>query len=216
MSVAPAPGVPITVLLVDDHAVVRQGYGRLLARDPAMQVVAEAASAPEAMECERRCQPDVVVLDIALPGVSGIETARRLIARRNAVRILMFSMYQDAIYASRAFEAGALGYLSKSSAPELLVEAVRAVAAGRRYVSPDVAQAMALSGTGGGGVAASLSSREHEILRLLTSGYELAEIGARLGVSTKTVANHQSVIKNKLGATSALQLILVARQLGIN
>ena len=83
------------------------------------------------------------MLDIALPGVSGIETARRLIARRNAVRILMFSMYQDAIYASRAFEAGALGYLSKSSAPELLVEAVRAVAAGRRYVSPDVAQAMA-------------------------------------------------------------------------
>jgi two-component system, NarL family, invasion response regulator UvrY len=216
MSAATPPGAPITVLLVDDHAVVRQGYGRLLARDPAMQVVAEAASAQEAMECERRWQPDVVVLDIALPGVSGIETARRLIARRNAVRILMFSMYQDAIYASRAFEAGALGYLSKSSAPELLVEAVRTVAAGRRYVSPDVAQAMAVSGSGGGGVAASLSSREHEILRLLTNGYELAEIGARLGVSTKTVANHQSVIKNKLGATSALQLILVARQLGIN
>lgn len=148
--------------------------------------------------------------------MSGIETARRLIARRNAVRILMFSMYQDAIYVSRAFEAGAVGYLSKSSAPELLVEAVRAVAAGRRYVSPDVAQAMALSGAGGGGVVASLSSREHEILRLLTSGYELAEIGARLGVSIKTVANHQSVIKNRLGATSALQLILVARQLGIN
>ncbi|HYM27051.1 MAG TPA: response regulator transcription factor [Steroidobacteraceae bacterium] len=216
MSAATMAAAPITVLLVDDHAVVRQGYGRLLARDPAMQVVAEAASAQEALECERRCQPDVVVLDIALPGVSGIETARRLIARRGAVRILMFSMYQDAIYASRAFEAGALGYLSKSSAPELLVEAVRAVAAGRRYVSPDVAQAMAVSGTGGGGVAASLSGREHEILRLLTSGYELAEIGARLGVSTKTVANHQSVIKNKLGATSALQLILVARQLGIN
>jgi len=213
---ATATGAPITVLLVDDHAVVRQGYRRLLARDPAMQVVAEAASAQEAMECERRCQPDVVVLDIALPGVSGIETARRLIARRGAVRILMFSMYQDAIYASRAFEAGALGYLSKSSAPELLVEAVRAVAAGRRYVSPDVAQAMAAADTGGGGVMASLSSREHEILRLLTSGYELSEIGARLGVSTKTVANHQSVIKNKLGTTSALQLILVARQLGID
>jgi len=213
---ATATGAPITVLLVDDHAVVRQGYRRLLARDPAMQVVAEAASAQEAMECERRCQPDVVVLDIALPGVSGIETARRLIARRGAVRILMFSMYQDAIYASRAFEAGALGYLSKSSAPELLVEAVRAVAAGRRYVSPDVAQAMAAAGTGGGGVVASLSSREHEILRLLTSGYELSEIGARLGVSTKTVANHQSVSKSKLGATSALQLILVARQLGID
>jgi two-component system, NarL family, invasion response regulator UvrY len=206
---------PISVLLADDHAVVRQGYHRLLARDPLLQVVAEAASSQEAIECERRHCPDVVVLDIALPGVSGIETARRMVVRRPGVRILMFSMYQDAIYASRAFEAGALGYLSKASAPELLVEAVRAVARGARYVSPDVAQAMTC-GAGAVGAAASLSSREHEILRLLAGGYELDEIGARLGVSAKTVANHQSVIKNKLGATSALQLILVARQLGIN
>ena len=128
----------------------------------------------------------------------------------------MFSMYQDAIYASRAFEAGALGYLSKSSAPELLVEAVRAVAGRAPLREPGRGRRPWPHPAPARGVAASLSSREHEILRLLTSGYELSEIGARLGVSAKTVANHQSVIKNKLGATSALQLILVARQLGIN
>lgn len=206
----------ITVLLVDDHAVVRQGYHRLLCGDPAMRVVAEAANSAEALERDREHRPDVVVLDIALPGVSGIETVRRIVARRPAARVLMFSMYQDAIYAARAFEAGALGYLSKASAPELLVRAVRTVAAGRRYVSPDVEQALLASSARGTEVTAVLSSREHEVLRLLTNGYELREIGERLGVSTKTIANHQSAIKHKLGATSALQLILLARQLGLS
>lgn len=208
--------VPITVLLVDDHAVVRRGYHQLLARDPAMQVVAEAANSAEALERDREFRPDVVVLDIALPGVSGIETLRRIIARRPDARVLMFSMYQDAIYAGRAFQAGALGYVSKASAPELLVQAVRSVAAGRRFVSPDVEEALASTAARTETIAASLTAREHEILRLLTHGYELSEIGERLGVSTKTVANHQSSIKHKLGATSALQLILVARQLGLS
>lgn len=212
----PIAPMRITVLLVDDHAVVRQGYRRLLAHDPAMQVVGEAANSAEALDCDRTLEPDVVVLDIALPGVSGIETLRRIMARRPAARVLMFSMYQDAIYASRAFGAGAMGYLSKASAPELLVQAVRSVADGRRYVSPDVQQAVAAPGAKSSEIALSLSSREHEILRLLISGYDLREIGERLGVSAKTVANQQSAIKQKLGASSALQLILIARQLGLN
>jgi two-component system, NarL family, invasion response regulator UvrY len=207
---------PLTVLLVDDHAVVRRGYHQLLARDPAMQVIAEAANSAEALERDREFQPNVVVLDIALPGVSGIETLRRIIARRPGARVLMFSMYQDAIYAARAFEAGALGYVSKASAPELLVRAVRAVAAGQRFLSPDVAESLACGSARSDAIAAKLSTRELEILRLLTHGYELSEIGERLGVSTKTIANHQSSIKHKLGASSALQLILVARQLGLS
>jgi two-component system, NarL family, invasion response regulator UvrY len=207
---------PITVLLVDDHAVVREGYRRLLARDDTLKVVGEAATSVEALLCERQLEPDVTVLDIALPGISGIETLRRIVARRPTARVLMFSMYQDAIYASRAFEAGACGYLSKASAPELLVEAVRSVADGQRYVSPDVEQAMSSHSSGKSELALALSSREHEILRLLTHGYDLSEIGERLGVSAKTVANHQSSIKQKLGASSALQLILFARQLGMN
>jgi len=130
------------VLLVDDHAVVREGYRRLLERDESLTVVGEAAAMAEALMLDAQLQPDVIVLDIALPGVSGIEILRRLIARRPDARVLMFSMYQDGIYATHAMNAGAFGYLSKASAPDLLVSAVRTVAAGGRYMSPDVELAM--------------------------------------------------------------------------
>jgi DNA-binding NarL/FixJ family response regulator len=207
---------PIRVLLVDDHAVVREGYRRLLAADPRLTVAGEASTSAEALARERALEPDVTVLDIALPDVSGIETLRRITARRPGARVLMFSMYQEALYASRAFAAGALGYLSKASAPELLVPAVRAVAAGQRYTSPDIAQALSAQDAKGAQLIATLSQREHEILRLLSRGYGLDEIGARLGVSPKTVANQQWSIKQKLGAGSALQLVLIARELGID
>jgi len=205
----------LTVLLVDDHAVVREGYRRLLEHDPTLKVVGEAATSAEALQRESALEPDVTVLDIALPGVSGIETLRRILARRPQARVLMFSMYQDGIFAQRALDAGASGYLSKASAPERLVEAVRAVASGRRYLSPDIEQALAARASPTLELAQSLSARELEILRLLIQGYDVAEIGARLGVSAKTIANHQSTIRQKLGATNALQLMLAARELGL-
>ena len=205
----------IAVLLVDDHAVVREGYRRLLERDGSLVVVGEAATSAAAIRCDGELKPDVVVLDIALPGVSGIETLRRIIARRPDARVLMFSMFQEGIYASRAMSAGARGYLSKASAPDLLVAAVRCVAAGGRYLSPDVEQAMAQHSSGTQQLAAALSTRELEVLRLLSQGYGVEEIGERLGVSPKTAANHQSSIKQKLGANSALQLILIAQQSGL-
>jgi two-component system, NarL family, invasion response regulator UvrY len=204
-----------TIMLVDDHAVVREGYRRLLERDGSLVVVGEAATSAEAIRCDGELQPDVVVLDIALPGVSGIETLRRILARRPEAHVLMFSMFQEGIYASRAMSAGARGYLSKASAPDLLVAAVRCVAAGGRYLSPDVEQAMARHSSGTRQLAAALSARELEVLRLLNQGYGVEEIGERLGVSPKTAANHQSSIKQKLGANSALQLILIARQSGL-
>ncbi len=204
----------ITVLLVDDHAVVREGYRRLLERDETLVVVGEAATAAEALRRDEDLKPDVVVLDIALPGVSGIEILRRILARRPGARVLMFSMYQEGIYASRALEAGARGYLSKASAPDLLVDAVRCVAQGRRYLSPDVEQALARSAAAQG-PAGALSARELEVLRMLSQGYSVEKIGERLGLSPKTAANHQSSIKQKLGADSALQLILIAQQLGL-
>jgi two-component system invasion response regulator UvrY len=205
----------ITVLLVDDHAVVREGYRRLLERDDSLVVVGEAATAADAMRCDGELKPDVVVLDIALPGVSGIEVLRRILARRPAARVLMFSMYQDGIYASRALNAGARGYLSKACAPDLLVEAVRSVAQGRRYVSPDVEHAMSAQSSTAGNLAGTLSTRELEVLRMLIQGYGVEKIGERLGLSPKTAANHQSSIKQKLGAESALQLVLIAKQLGL-
>ena len=205
----------ITVLLVDDHAVVREGYRRLLERDDSLVVVGEAATAADAMRCDSELKPDVLVLDIALPGVSGIEVLRRILARRPAARVLMFSMYQDGIYASRALNAGARGYLSKACAPDLLVEAVRSVAQGRRYVSPDVEHAMSAQSSTAGNLAGTLSTRELEVLRMLIQGYGVEKIGERLGLSPKTAANHQSSIKQKLGAESALQLVLIAKQLGL-
>jgi two-component system invasion response regulator UvrY len=205
----------ISVLLVDDHAVVREGYRRLLERDASLIVVGEAAAAADALRLDGELKPDVIVLDIGLPGVSGIEVLRRIIARRPEARVLMFSMYQDGIYVTRAISAGACGYLSKASAPDLLVDAVRAVAGGRRYLSPDVEQTMTLQSSAPNRLADALSTRELEVLRLLTQGYGVEEIGERLGLSPKTAANHQSSIKQKLGATSALQLILIAQQFGL-
>jgi two-component system invasion response regulator UvrY len=205
----------ISVLLVDDHAVVREGYRRLLERDASLVVVGEAATAAQALRFDTQFEPDVIVLDIGLPGVSGIEILRRIIARRPAARVLMFSMYQDGIYATRALDAGARGYLSKASAPDLLVEAVRSVAGGGRFVSPDVEQAMTMQSSSAHRLAHALSTRELEVLRMLAQGYGIEEIGGRLGLSPKTAANHQSSIKQKLGANSALQLILIAQQYGL-
>jgi two-component system invasion response regulator UvrY len=206
----------VTILLVDDHAVVRTGYRRILENDSRLRVVGEAANSSEALHHDRELTPDVIVLDIALPGVSGIETLRRILARLPAARVLMFSMYSDAIYASRALRAGALGYISKSSAPELLVEGVRAVASGGQYISPDVRQSMTNLPARTNELIRSLSTREHEVLRLLTHGYDVREIGKHLELSAKTVANIQSSIKQKLGANTALQLIVIARQLRLN
>jgi two-component system, NarL family, invasion response regulator UvrY len=209
-------GARIGVLLVDDHAVVREGYRRLLERDPRLSVVGEASSAADTLRLDAQLQPDVIVLDIALPGVSGIEILRRILSRRPDACVLMFSMYQDGIYATRALQSGARGYISKGSAPELLIEAVRSVASGQRYVSPDVEAAMSKQLSRTSQLADALSTRELEVLSLLTQGFGMDEIGERLGLSPKTAANHQSSIKQKLGASSALQLILIAQQYGLD
>lgn len=205
----------VTILLVDDHAVVRSGYRRLLEHDPQLRVVGEAANVTEALRCVRKLEPHVVVLDIALPRISGIETLRRILKRRPAARVLMFSMYDDGIYASRSLAEGALGYLSKSSAPELLIEGVRTVAQGRHYISPDVRRNMSHLSPGTIDLGQSLLPREHEVLQLLARGKDVAEIVAELQLSAKTVANLKSSLKQKLGADTTLQLIMMARQLGL-
>jgi len=207
----------ITVLLVDDHAVVREGYRRLLERDAAIQVIGEASNSVEAYERAAALEPQVIVMDIALPGVSGIEAMRRILARRPQQCVLMFSMYDDAIFPSRALEAGARGYVSKASAPEVLVDAISAVARGERYLSPDVQKLIAQhTSTEAKAAVNTLTAREFEVLRLLAQGETVKHIGEKLGLSEKTVANHQSAIREKLGARNGVQLARVAAELGLS
>jgi DNA-binding NarL/FixJ family response regulator len=207
---------PTRILLVDDHAIVREGYRRLLEGEPNIVVVGEASDASQACRSAYALRPDVVVMDIALPGTSGIEATRRMLKDQPQLRILIFSMYDDAIYATRALEAGALGYLSKASAPEVLVQAIYAVSRGRCYVSPDVAANVARSAAQPGkSEIDALTPREFEVLRLLVQGEPVRSIGEKLGLSEKTVANHQSAIREKLGARNSAQLTRLAAQIGL-
>lgn len=206
----------ITVFLVDDHSVVREGYRRLLERSNGIRVIGEAANAADAYSEFQRLVPQVVVMDISLPDVSGIEAMRHILARDARAKVLMFSMHEEPIFASRAFQAGALGYVTKASAPEVLVEAVRSVAQGKRYISHDMAQTLALQSVGGGDASlAALSNREFEVMRLLVAGDTLATIADKLQLSYKTVANHQSAIRQKLGVETHAQLIRLAERCGI-
>jgi DNA-binding NarL/FixJ family response regulator len=211
-----APAKPISVLLVDDHAVVREGYRRLLERARGIEVIGEAASSAEAYQVFCRQLPDVVVMDISLPDVSGIETMRRLIQREPAAKILIFSIHDEQIFPDRAYRAGARGYVTKASAPDVLVDAVRAVARGDIFVSPDIAQAIALRTISGGNDALSaLSDREFEIVRLLAQGHSVRRIADTLSLSYKTVANYQSLIKQKLKADTAIDVVRIASQSGL-
>jgi DNA-binding NarL/FixJ family response regulator len=206
----------VTVLLVDDHAVVREGYRRLLENSPSIRVVGEAADAQSAYLAWQEHRPQVTVMDISLPGASGIEALRRIRSRDPDARVLMFSMYEDAVFAARALQAGARGYVTKAAAPQVLVEAVLAIAAGKPYIVAPVAQELALRSLSPSGDAAeALSPREFEVLRMLVDGKPVGEIARSLGLTAKTVANHQSALRQKLGAGTAVQLLQAAARLGL-
>ena len=206
----------VTVLLVDDHAVVREGYRRLLERQGEIAVIGEAADAATAYTSFCRLDPRIVVMDITLPGSSGIEAASRMLAHRPDARVLIFSMHEDAIFAKRALQSGAFGYVTKASAPNVLVEAVHAIAAGRKYLSADIARKLALRDfVDGPSAAEGLSTREFEVLRQLAQGRSVKEIALSMGLNAKTVSNHQSAIKQKLKVDTAIQLLNKAAQMGL-
>ena len=170
----------------------------------------------EAYQVFCQVHPDVVVMDISLPDVSGIEGMRRLLLREPRARILAFSIHDEAIFPNRALKAGAAGYVTKASAPEVLVEAVRTVARGELFLSPDVARTLALQGVSGKVAALeTLSTREFEIARLLATGHSVHAIATMLCLNYKTIANHQSNIRQKLGAQTSAQLIRIATENGL-
>lgn len=206
----------VRVLLVDDHAVVRAGYRALLQSAPEIEVAAEADSGELACRRFAELAPDVVIMDLSLPGIGGLEATRRIVQRDAAARVLVFSMHEDPMFVERALAAGARGYVTKSSAPRVLVAAVKQVAAGGRYIGGDVEARLAFERVRSGDTPLmDLSTREFEIFCLLAEGVTSADIAKRLSLSQKTVANYGTQLKTKLNVASAAELTRLAIRHGI-
>ncbi len=205
------PSTKIRILLVDDHAVVRAGYRTLLEDVPGLEIIAEADTGDSAVKLFVERTPDIVIMDLSLPGIGGLEAIRRIIQRKHDARILVFSMHEDTVFVEQALQAGARGYITKTSAPTVLVEAVRQVAAGGMYLDPDVAQRLAFQKTrGASSPMAGLSTREFEIFCLLAEGETVNDIARRLSLSAKTVANYATQIKSKLDVSSVAEIARLA------
>ena len=207
----------IRIMLVDDHAVVRVGFRMLLNATSDIEVVDEADSGEAAYQRYPEVRPDVVVMDLAMPGIGGIEAVRRLLSRDAQARVLILSAHEDTAHLKRVLKVGALGYLSKRSAPEDLIGAVRAVAAGRIYLDADLARKLAVQDLGGGtaGPVEALSEREFTVFIQLARGQSVNQIAETLCLSPNTVGTHLYNIKQKLGAANQAELALIAVRNGL-
>ena len=207
----------IRVLLVDDHSVVRFGFRLLLEAASDVQVVAEADSGEAACTLYPQCTPDIVILDLSMPGMGGIEALKRIRTHHRTARLLALSAHDDVMHARRALTQGALGFLSKRSAPEILLDAVRTVASGKRYLDPALAQQLALADLEGEGGSPldQLSEREFEVFLRLAKGEVVQTIANDLSVSTSTIGTHLYNVKQKLGASNQAELTLIALRAGL-
>jgi two-component system, NarL family, invasion response regulator UvrY len=202
----------IRVLLADDHAVVRMGFRLLLQSQADMSVVAEAESGEIACQLYLELSPDVVVMDIAMPGMGGLEALRRILSHDPGARVLTLSAHDDPMHARRALREGARGFLSKRSAPEALLEAVSAVAAGQRYLDKGLAQKLAIDEIEGGSksLIERLSEREFDVFIRLARGATVQRIAEDLNLSPSTVGTHLYNVKQKLRVTNQSELTLIA------
>jgi two-component system invasion response regulator UvrY len=206
----------IRVMLADDHAVVRAGYRFLLENLQDIEVVAEASSGEDALAQFDQVKPDVLVIDLTMPGIGGMEAIRQLRVSQPAARILVFSMHENAALVEHALQEGAAGYISKNSPPDTLVTAVRRIAAGNVYIDSELAQSMVVQQSRGQREAlAGLSTRELQILRLFAEARAIEEIAESLSLSTKTIANYLTQIKDKLNVSSSAELVRLAISKGL-
>lgn len=206
----------IRVLLTDDHAVVRSGVRRLLEQHDGIEVVAEADSGEQAYQSFSEYLPDVLVMDMSMPGMGGLEALRRIIARHQSAKIIIFSMHENATFATQALTSGAVGYVAKSGEADDLVNAVRDAAVGKSYLSAIMAQKIAMQSlVGDENPTHKLTSREFEVFRFLAEGKMVDEIAKILNLGQKTVANYQTLLKQKLGVNSPVELVRLAIKYGV-
>jgi DNA-binding NarL/FixJ family response regulator len=206
----------IRILLADDHTVVRQGFRAILAQQPDIQIVGEAGNGKEVLALAQSTAPDVVVMDVAMPELNGMEATRRLIAAMPQVKILALSMHKDAIYVREMLKAGARGYLLKDSGEQDLLEAVRAVSRGGEYISPALQPALASAWKVGGSTPLDqLTSREREVLQLIAEGKTNKEVANLLNISAFTVDAHRGRIMEKLNVHNVNELVRFAVRNGL-
>jgi len=204
------------VLLTDDHSIVRAGLRRLLSESTMIEVVAEAVSGEQAYSDYALIAPDVVLMDLTMPGIGGIEATRRILAKDPQARVLILSIHEEAIFAVRALQAGAAGYITKRCAPEMLLTAVSAVACGETFLEPRLAKEIAIAGVAGNNdPMMGLTDREFEVFRMLAEGKTVIQVAKTLFLSDKTVSTYQTRIMRKLGAQNSAELARLAIRRGL-
>jgi len=207
---------PINVLLVDDHAVVRMGFKMLLESDADIKVIAEADSGENGLKMYMEHKPDVVVMDITMPGIGGLEATDRIMAKDSSARILVLSAHEDSVHPKRVLNAGAMGYLTKRSAAEELIKAIRMVASRKMYLEASIAQQMAIQQLNGEKNPVDvLSDREFEVFMALARGETTNQIAEILSLSPRTVGTHLYNIKQKLNAGNSAEIALIAMRSGL-
>ena len=206
----------INIMLVDDHAVVRMGFKMLLETDADIKVVAEAESGEQAIVRYMGFKPNVVVMDITMPGIGGLEAIERILAKDSTAKILVLSAHEDSVHPKRVLNAGAMGYLTKRSAAEEMIKAIRVVASGKKYLEASVAQQMAIQQLSGDQNPVDvLSPREFEVFMALAKGKTTNEIAETLFLSPRTVGTHLYNIKQKLDANNSAEIALIAMRSGL-
>lgn len=206
----------IRILIADDHSIVRSGLRQILATEHDLQVCAEAGQGNEVLGTLRRTAIDVLIMDLSMPGISGLDLIRRVHADAPEVRILVLSMHNEPQLVSRALRTGAAGYVTKDSDPTILISALRKVAAGGRYIDPALVDAMVFGTVDDAPPHEILSDREYEVLRCLCRGLSLAEISEKLHISAKTVGTHKARLMQKLVIDNNAELIRYGMQHGLS